>query len=115
MAKKKQIYKKDAFLIEGGSFRLLVWDLYDLYCHHFSLVRRLSEAKTEKEFLRLQKQVSGYEHRMKRFCRLWGLPTDDTPWAYDTMEESIRTSRLIPLYEEPEETFSDIPEEYIYE
>ena len=24
----------------------------------------------------------------------WGLPTDDTPWAYDTMEKSIRERML---------------------
>ena len=86
--------KKDVFLIDGGSYRLLVGDLYDLYCRYFSLSRRLAEAKTEKEFMKLQKEVSGHERRMKRFCRLWGLPTDDTPWAYDTMEAAIREKRL---------------------
>lgn len=91
--------KKDVFLIDGGSYRLLVGDLYDLYCRYFSLTRRLAAAKTEKEFLRLQKEVSGHERRMKRFCRKWGLPTDDTPWAYDTMEASIREKRLPPVSE----------------
>ena len=42
----------------------------------------------------VQKSVSGYERRMKRLCRRWGLPTDDTPWAYDTMEKSIRERML---------------------
>lgn len=101
---------KDTFLIEGGSFRLLVGSLYDLYCHHFYLVRRLSEAKTEKDLLRLQKQVSGYKRRMKQFCVLWGLPVDDTSWTYDTMEKSIRAKRLTPLYDESEENFGGILE-----
>ena len=53
-----------------------------------------AEAADEKALLKIQKSVSGYERRMKRLCRRWGLPTDDTPWAYDTMEKSIRERML---------------------
>ena len=84
----------EKYEIGSGSFRLLIGDLYDLYCYHFSLTRRLAEAADEKALLKIQKSVSGYERRMKRLCRRWGLPTDDTPWAYDTMEKSIRERML---------------------
>ena len=53
-----------------------------------------AEAADEKALLKIQKSVSGYERRMKRLCRRWGLPTNDTPWAYDTMEKSIRERML---------------------
>lgn len=89
--------QNDIFQIGGGSFRLLVGDLHDLYCRYFSLARRLTEAKTEKDFLRIQKGVSGYERGMRRFCRRWGLPADGTSWAYDTMEEAIREKWLSPV------------------
>lgn len=84
----------EKYVIGSGSFRLLIGDLYDLYCYHFSLTRRLAEAADEKALLKIQKSVSGYERRMKRLCRRWELPTDDTPWAYDTMEKSIRERML---------------------
>ena len=66
----------EKYVIGSGSFRLLIGGLYDLYCYHFSLTRRLAEAADEKALLKIQKSVSGYERRMKRLCRRWGLPTD---------------------------------------
>jgi hypothetical protein len=63
----------EKYMIGSGSFRLLIGDLYDLYCYHFSLTRRLAEAADEKALLKIQKSVSGYERRMKRLCRRWGL------------------------------------------
>lgn len=89
----------DIFLIPGGAFRLLVGDLYDLYVRHFSLERRLAGAATEKEFRKIQKNASGYERLAKRLCRGWGIPHDgEEPWAYDTLEESLRTKILTPAY-----------------
>ena len=88
----------DIFLISGGSFRLLVSDLYDLYCRYFSLAGKLAAAEDEKAFLKLKKNASGHERLMKRLCKSWGVPCDGTPWAYDTMEERIRESRLTPAY-----------------
>ena len=38
----------EKYVIGSGSFRLLIGDLYDLYCYHFSLTRRLAEAADEK-------------------------------------------------------------------
>ena len=48
------------YVIGSGSFRLLIGDLYDLYCYHFILTRRLAEAADEKALLKIQKSVSGY-------------------------------------------------------
>ena len=91
--------KTDLFLIPGGAFRLLVGDLYDLYVHHFSLARRLAGAETEKDFRKIQKNASGYERLAKRLCRSWRLPHDgEEPWAYDTLEESLRKHILTPAY-----------------
>ena len=92
-------YEKDQYIIQGGSFRLLVGDLYDLFVRHFNLERRLAAAKTEKDFKRIQKSASGDEHQMKRLCRGWGLPKDGAePWAYDTLEDSLRKRILTPAW-----------------
>ena len=89
----------DLFLIPGGSFRLLVGSLYDLFVQHFSLEKRLAEAETEKDFRKIQKNASGYERLMKRLCRSWGLPKDgEESWACDTLEESLRKKLLTPAY-----------------
>lgn len=89
----------DIFLIPGSAFRLLVGDLYDLYVRHFSLERRLAGAATEKDFRKIQKNASGYERLAKRLCRRWGIPHDgEEPWAYDTLEESLRKNILTPAY-----------------
>lgn len=89
----------DLFLIPGGSFRLLVGSLYDLFVQHFSLEKRLAEAETEKDFRKIQKNASGYERLMKRLCRSWGLPKDgEESWAYDTLEECLRNKILTPAY-----------------
>lgn len=89
----------DLYLIPGGSFRLLVGDLYDLFVRHFSLEKRLAEAETEKDFQKIQKNASGYGRLMKRLCRKWGLPQDgEGAWACDTLEESLREKILTPAY-----------------
>ena len=97
----------DIFLISGGSFRLLVADLYDLYCRYFGLAGKLAAAEDEKAFLKLKKNASGYERLMKRLCKRWGVPCDGEPWAYDTMEERIRESRLTPACPVREGTFHE--------
>lgn len=89
----------DLYLIPGGSFRLLVGDLYDLFVRHFSLEKRLAEAETEKDFRTIQKNASGYGRLMKRLCRKWGLPQNgEGAWACDTLEESLREKILTPAY-----------------
>ena len=40
---------------------MLVGDIHNLIVLYYSLARRLSEAETEKDFLRLKKKAGGYE------------------------------------------------------
>ena len=40
---------------------MLVGDIHHLIVLYYSLARRLSEAETEKDFLRLKKKAGGYE------------------------------------------------------
>ena len=85
------------FLPEGDVYRLIV-----LY---YSLARRLSEAETEKDFLRLKKKAGGYEKVLKKLFRSLGLPEDSNA-AQDVLEESvIRRHNLVRLedVEEPQD------------
>ena len=43
------------YIIEGWHYRLLILDLYLVFVENVSLARRLSAAKSQKDFLRLQK------------------------------------------------------------
>ena len=52
---------KDEYIIPGYGFRILVGDIHHLIVLYYSLARRLSEAETEKDFLRLKKKAGGYE------------------------------------------------------
>ena len=47
---------KDEYIIPGSGFRMLVGDIHHLIVLYYSLARRLSEAETEKDFLRLKKR-----------------------------------------------------------
>lgn len=46
------------YIIHGSSFRLLVGSIFELLARYCSLKRRILEVKTEKDFLRLQKQTT---------------------------------------------------------
>ena len=72
---------------------------------YYSLARRLSEAETEKDFLRLKKKAGGYEKVLKKLYRSLGLPEDSNA-AQDILEESIiRRHNLVRLedVEEPQD------------
>ena len=65
----------------------------------------MSEAETEKDFLRLKKRAGNYEKEMKRIYRSLGLP-EGSGVAHDTLEEAIiKRHNLIPLedVEEPQD------------
>ena len=51
------------YIIEGWHYRLLILDLYLVFVENVSLARRLSAAKSQKDFLRLQKQADRYQKR----------------------------------------------------
>ena len=84
---------------------MLVGDIYNLIVLYHSLARRLSEAETEKDFLRLKKKAGGYEKVLKKLFRSLGLPEDSNA-AQDVLEESIiRRHNLVRLEdaEEPQD------------
>ena len=65
---------RDEYIIPGYGFRMLVGDIHHLIVLYYSLARRLSEAETEKDFLRLKKKAGGYEKALKKLFRSLGLP-----------------------------------------
>ena len=96
---------RDEYIIPGSGFRMLVGDIYNLIVLYYSLARRLSEAETEKDFLRLKKKAGGYEKVLKKLFRSLGLPEDSSA-AQDVLEESIiRRHNLVRLedVEEPQD------------
>ena len=57
----------------------------------------MSEAETEKDFLRLKKKAGNYEKTLKKVYRSLGLPEDSSA-AHDVLEESIiRRHRMVRL------------------
>ena len=95
---------KDEYIIPGSGFRMLVGDIHHLIVLYHSLARRLSEAETEKDFLRLKKRAGNYEKEMKRIYRSLGLPEDSSA-AQDILEESIiRRHHMIRLEDVEEES-----------
>ena len=96
---------KDEYIIPGSGFRMLVGDIHHLIVLYYSLARRLSEAETEKDFLRLKKKAGGYEKVLKKLYRSLGLPEDSSA-AQDVLEESIiRRHNMVRLedVEEPQD------------
>ena len=97
----------DEYIIPGSGFRLLVGDIHHLIVLYYSLARRLSEAETEKDFLRLKKKAGGYEKVLKKLFRSLGLPEDSNA-AQDILEASIiKRHNLIPLEEVEDEPQDD--------
>ena len=94
---------RDEYIIPGSSFRMLVGDIYNLIVLYHSLARCLSEAETEKDFLRLKKRAGNYEKEMKRIYRSLGLPEDSNA-AQDVLEESIIRRHNLVRLEDVEET-----------
>ena len=98
---------KDEYIIPGSGFRMLVGDIHHLIVLYYSLARRLSEAETEKDFLRLKKKAGGYEKVLKKLYRCLGLP-EGSGVAHDTLEEAIiKRHNLIPLEEVEDEPQDD--------
>ena len=98
---------RDEYIIPGSGFRMLVGDIYNLIVLYHSLARRLSEAVTDKDFLRLKKKAGGYEKVLKKLFRSLGLPEDSNA-AQDVLEESIiKRHHLIPLEEVEDDSQDD--------
>ena len=98
---------RDEYIIPGSGFRMLVGGIYNLIVLYHSLARRLSEAETEKDFLRLKKRAGNYEKEMKRIYRSLGLPEDSSA-SHDVLEESIiRRHNMVLLEDDAEEPLAE--------
>ena len=93
---------KAEYIVPGSGFRMLVGDIHHLIVLYYSLARRLSEAETEKDFLRLKKKAGGYEKVLKKLYRSLGLPEDSNA-AQDILEESIIKRHNLARLEDVEE------------
>ena len=98
---------KDEYIIPGSGFRMLVGDIHNLIVLYYSLARRLSEAETEKDFLRLKKRAGNYEKEMKRIYRSLGLPEDSSA-AHDVLEESIIRRHNMTLLEDEDDEGAEV-------
>ena len=87
------------YIIHGSSFRMLVGSIFELLARYGSLKRRILEVKTEKDFLRLQKQTAKEGNAVPRLCRSWGVPKGEEVTAHDVLERAIRNKHLIPVQE----------------
>lgn len=87
------------YIIHGSSFRLLVGSIFELLARYCSMTRRIMEAKTEKDFLRLQKQVSKNSGVVRRLCRGWGVPEEPGVTCREILERAIEKEHLIPVSE----------------
>lgn len=85
-----------AYIISGSAFRLLVGDLFDLLAQYGFLRNRVVEVKTERQLVRLQKNLSGENPRIRRMCRRWGIPDNTGVTGYDMLEAAIRRTCLTP-------------------
>ena len=87
------------YIIHGSSFRMLVGSIYELLGRYLSLARKVTEAKTEKDFLRLKKRVAKNGDAVPRMCRSWGVPEDLDTLSHDILEKAVRRKHLIPVRE----------------
>lgn len=96
--------KDERYIIEGWHYRLLILDLYLLFVGNVSLARKLSAAKSQKDFMRLQKQAERYKKRAYRKMRGWGIPKDCESFASETLQTAITKKYLTLLPDTVEET-----------
>ena len=87
------------YIIHGSSFRMLVGSIFELLARYCSLKRRILKVKTEKDFLRLQKQTAKEGNAVPRLCRSWGVPEGEEMTSHDVLERAIRRKHLIPVCE----------------
>lgn len=96
----------DEYIIPGSGFRMLVGDIHNLIVLYYTLARGLSEAVTDKDFLRLKKKAGSYEKVLKKLYRSLGLP-EGSGVAHDTLEEAIIRRHNLVRLEEVEEPQDD--------
>ncbi len=98
----EQKWKDTDYIIPGSSFRLLVGEYHSLLALNVSICRKLTEAKGEKDFLRLQRQASWYERRLKRVMKFLHIPENCDCIACDTIEKALIGRHVFPISDEDE-------------
>ena len=94
-----------AYIISGSAFRLLVGDLFELLAQYGFLHNRVLDVKTERQLVRLQKNLSGENPSIRRMYRRWGFAEDQGVTCYDILEATLRRTHLTPY--DPEEAAED--------
>ena len=95
----------DEYIIPGSGFRMLVGDLFELLAQYGFLHNRVLDVKTERQLVRLQKNLSGENPSIRRMYRRWGFAEDQVVTCYDILEATLRRAHLTPY--DPEETAED--------
>ena len=85
-----------AYIISGSAFRMLVGDLFDLLAQYGYLRNRVLDVKTERQLVRLQKNLSGEHPAIRRMYRRWGIPDSTGVTGFDMLESAIRRTHLTP-------------------
>ena len=85
-----------AYIISGSAFRMLVGDLFDLLAQYGFLRNRVLDVKTERQLVRLQKNLSGEHPAIRRMYRRWGIPDSTGVTGFDMLESAIRRTHLTP-------------------
>ena len=93
------------YIISGSAFRMLVGDLFELLAQYGFLHNRVLDVKTERQLVRLQKNLSGEHPAIRRMYRRWGFAEDQVVTCYDILEATLRRAHLTPY--DPEETAED--------
>ena len=99
--KEKQRAADPAYIISGSAFRMLAGDLFDLLAQYSFLRNRVLEVKTEKQLVRLQKNLSGEHPAIRRMYRRWGIPDSSGVTGFDMLESAIRGTHLTPYSYDP--------------
>lgn len=85
-----------AYIISGSAFCMLVGNLFDLLAQYGFLRNRVLEVKTERQLVRLQKNLSGEHPAIRRMYRRWGIPESTGVMGFDMLESVIRRTHLTP-------------------
>ena len=93
-----------AYIISGSAFRMLVGDLFELLAQYGFLHNRVLDVKTERQLVRLQKNLSGEHPAIRRMYRRWGIPDSTGVTDFDMLESAIRRTHLMPYDPDDSET-----------
>ena len=90
-----------AYIISGSAFRMLVGDLFELLAQYGFLHNRVLDVKTERQLVRLQKNLSGEHPAIRRMYRRWGILDSTGVTGFDMLESAIRGTHLTPYSYDP--------------